>query len=98
MTVPFWKGRVKMEKRRLEKLGIETSLLGFGCMRFPVTAEGKIREPEAEEMMDRAIKAGVNYIDTAYPYHDGQSEPFVGKVMSKYDRNSHWPRSCPAGM
>ena len=90
MTVPFWKGRVKMEKRRLEKLGIETSLLGFGCMRFPVTAEGKIREPEAEEMMDRAIKAGVNYIDTAYPYHDGQSEPFVGKVMSKYDRNSYY--------
>lgn len=90
MTVPFWKGRVKMEKRRLEKLGIETSLLGFGCMRFPVTAEGKIREPEAEEMMDRAIEAGVNYIDTAYPYHDGQSEPFVGKVMSKYDRNSYY--------
>lgn len=79
-----------MEKRRLEKLGIETSLLGFGCMRFPVTAEGKINEPEAERMMDRAIAAGVNYIDTAYPYHNGESEPFVGKVMSKYDRNSYY--------
>ena len=79
-----------MEKRRLEKLGIETSLLGFGCMRFPVTAEGKIHEPEAERMLDRAVQAGVNYIDTAYPYHNGESEPFVGKVMSKYDRNSYY--------
>lgn len=79
-----------MEKRRLEKLGIETSLLGFGCMRFPVTGDGKINEPEAEKMMDRAIEAGVNYIDTAYPYHNGESEPFVGKVMSKYDRDSYY--------
>lgn len=79
-----------MEKRKLERLGIETSLLGFGCMRFPVTAEGKIHEPEAERMLDRAVEAGVNYIDTAYPYHNGESEPFVGKVMSKYDRNSYF--------
>lgn len=77
-----------MEKRKLEKLGIETSLLGFGCMRFPVTAEGKINEPEAERMLDKAIAAGVNYIDTAYPYHGGDSEPFVGKVLKKYDRSS----------
>lgn len=83
-------GNGKMEKRKLEKLGIETSLLGFGCMRFPVTAEGKIDEPEAERMMDRAVEAGVNYIDTAYPYHNGESEPFVGKVMSKYDRDSYY--------
>lgn len=77
-----------MEKRRMEKLGIETSLLGFGCMRFPVTAEGKIDEPAAEKMMDKAIAAGVNYIDTAYPYHSGESETFVGKVLKKYDRSS----------
>ena len=79
-----------MEKRLLEKLGIETSLLGFGCMRFPVTADGKIDEPEAEKMIDRAIASGVNYIDTAYPYHNGDSEPFVGKVLKKYDRNSFY--------
>lgn len=79
-----------MEKRKLEKLGIETSLLGFGCMRFPVTDNGKIDEPLAEQMMDRAIAAGVNYIDTAYPYHDGASETFVGKVLKKYDRNSFY--------
>ena len=79
-----------MEKRKLEKLGIETSLLGFGCMRFPVTAEGKINEPEAERMLDKAIAAGVNYIDTAYPYHGGDSELFVGKALKKYDRNSFY--------
>lgn len=77
-----------MEKRKLEKLGIETSLLGFGCMRFPVTADGKIDRPEAERMVDRAIAAGVNYIDTAYPYHDGESEIVVGNILQKYDRKS----------
>ncbi len=79
-----------MEKRELKKLGIETSLLGFGCMRFPVTAQGKIDEKEAEAMLDKAIANGVNYIDTAYPYHNGDSEPFVGKVLKKYDRDSFY--------
>lgn len=77
-----------MEKRKLQKLGIETSLLGFGCMRFPVTPDGKIDEAKAEEMLQKGIAQGVNYIDTAYPYHNGESEPFVGKVLKKYDRNS----------
>lgn len=44
-----------MEKRKFEKLGIETSLLGFGCMRFPATPDGKIDEPRAEKLLDRAI-------------------------------------------
>ena len=79
-----------MEKRKLKKLGIETSLLGFGCMRFPVTKDGAIDEPEAERMIDKAIAAGVNYIDTAYPYHGGESEPFVGKVLKKYPRDSFY--------
>ena len=77
-----------MEKRKLENLGIETSLLGFGCMRFPVCADGKINEPEAERMLDKAIAEGVNYIDTAYPYHEGQSEIVVGKILKKYERSS----------
>ena len=84
------KRRTDMEKRKFEKLGIETSLLGFGCMRFPATPDGKIDEPRAEKLLDRAIAAGVNYIDTAYPYHNGDSEPFVGKVLQKYDRNSFY--------
>lgn len=79
-----------MEKRKMEKLGVETSLLGFGCMRFPVTKDGRIDEPEAERMLDKAIASGVNYIDTAYPYHNGDSEPFVGRVLKKYDRSSFY--------
>jgi predicted aldo/keto reductase-like oxidoreductase len=75
-----------MIKRTFENLGVETSLLGFGCMRFPMV-DNKIDEPEAEKMIDYAIENGVNYIDTAYPYHDGDSEPFVGKVLKKYDRS-----------
>lgn len=79
-----------MEKRSMEKLGVATSLLGFGCMRFPVDEEGRIDEVRAEEMLDRAISAGVNYIDTAYPYHDKASEPFVGRVLKKYKRDSFY--------
>lgn len=86
----FDKGENDMEKRKLQNLGIETSLLGFGCMRFPKTADGKINEPEAARMIDKAIAGGVNYIDTAYPYHEGNSEIVVGKVLKKYDRNSYY--------
>ena len=81
---------LQMEKRLLKKYGIETSLLGFGCMRFPITSEGKINEPLAEEMIKKAMAQGVNYIDTAYPYHNGESEPFVGKVLSKVPRDSFY--------
>lgn len=79
-----------MEKRRLPKLGIETSLLGFGCMRFPLLPDGHIDEAQAEAMLDKALQSGVNYIDTAYPYHNGDSEPFVGRVLDKYDRQSYY--------
>lgn len=79
-----------MEKREMKKLGVETSLLGFGCMRFPTTAEGKIDEARAEKMLDMAYESGVNYFDTAYPYHAGASEPFVGKVLNKYDRDTYY--------
>ncbi|MDY0287597.1 MAG: aldo/keto reductase [Sphaerochaeta sp.] len=77
-----------METRTFEETGITTSLLGFGAMRLPLTQEGTIDEGKAEEMMDLAIRNGVNYIDTAYPYHGGKSEAFVGKVLKKYPRKS----------
>lgn len=79
-----------MEKRCMEKLGISPSLLGFGCMRFPVTEDGKIDEEKAEKMLDLAMEKGVTYYDTAYPYHGGDSEPFVGRVLNKYDRSSYF--------
>ena len=51
-----------MEKREMKKLGVTASLLGFGCMRFPTTPEGKIDEPRAEKMLDMAYQAGVLHI------------------------------------
>ncbi len=79
-----------MEKRKMENLGAEVSLLGFGCMRFPTTKEGEIDEALAEQMIQRAVSEGVNYIDTAYPYHNGKSESFLGRALKKYDRGSFY--------
>ena len=69
-----------MRYRKLGKINEEVSILGFGCMRFP-QKDGKINETESLEMIRYAIDNGVNYIDTAYPYHDGESEIFVGKAL-----------------
>lgn len=77
-----------MEYRTFDNLGVTSSLLGFGCMRFPLNDDGSINEIEAEKMIDLAVSNGVNYIDTAYPYHKGDSEPFVGRVLKKYPRDS----------
>ncbi len=78
-----------MQKRKFENLGVEASVLGFGCMRFP-TVDGKIDEVESEKLIDKAMQAGVTYYDTAYPYHGGESEPFLGKALKKYDRASYY--------
>ena len=77
-----------MEYVKLEKLGEEVSRLGFGCMRFPTTPEGTIDEPRAMAMLDTAYKAGVNYFDTAYFYHNKTSEAFVGRALARYPRES----------
>lgn len=78
-----------MEKRAFDNLGISTSLLGFGCMRLP-EKDGKIDEEYAEKIIDKAYAQGVTYFDTAYPYHNGASEPFVGRVLDKYPRDSYY--------
>lgn len=79
-----------MDKRIMGRNQESVSLLGFGCMRFPLTADGKIDEVMSEKLLDTAYAAGVNYFDTAWPYHDGTSEPFVGRILNKYPRDSYY--------
>lgn len=79
-----------MEMRTFAKTGEKISLLGFGCMRFPVV-DGKVEEIDkerAQEMIDYAFERGVNYFDTAYPYHNGASERFIGEALSRRPRDS----------
>ena len=70
-----------MQYRKFVKLDWETSVLGFGCMRLPVSEDGSIDAPQASEMLHYAIDNGLNYVDTAYFYHNYTSEAFVGQAL-----------------
>ena len=69
-----------------EACGERLSRLGFGCMRLPLTAGNGIDETELRRMTDFAIENGVNYFDTAWPYHGGLSEIAVGKALARHPR------------
>ena len=84
-----------MKYRTLGKSGVEVSVLGFGCMRLPIQGgaqsaadifnpEKLIDVNEATRMIEYAVNQGVNYFDTAYGYHGGQSETFLGKAIAPY--------------
>ena len=71
---------------------ISLSALGFGAMRLPV-ADGNyamIDESATADMIEYAIKNGINYFDTAWGYHDGNSEIVMGKLLSQYPRDSYY--------
>jgi len=70
-----------MQYRTFKKIGEQVSLLGMGAMRLPETKDGKIDEKEAIDIIRSAIDSGVNYVDTAYTYHGGNSEVIVGKAL-----------------
>lgn len=69
---------------------LKLSALGMGNMRLPVINgnENEIDVANAAEMIDYAMKSGINYYDTAYGYHGGNSESVVGELLKKYDRSS----------
>ncbi|HXX34024.1 MAG TPA: aldo/keto reductase [Thermodesulfobacteriota bacterium] len=78
--------------RKLGKANLTVSILGFGCMRLPIKngsgnsadrldSNKGIDEEETIKMIRYAIDQGVNYFDTAYPYHNGKSEPLLGKAV-----------------
>ncbi|MBR3286681.1 MAG: aldo/keto reductase [Bacteroidales bacterium] len=71
--------------------GERLSKLGFGAMRLPLLADGyTIDEPRLAGMLDYAMSHGINYYDTAYPYHDGLSETVLCRLLKKYPRSSYF--------
>ena len=67
--------------RKMPKTQDELSILGFGCMRLP-QKDGRIDEERAAQQIRHSIDHGVNYLDTAWRYHGGESEPFVGRTLT----------------
>lgn len=72
--------------------GLKLSALGMGNMRLPVLDgnDSKIDVDQAREMIAYCMEAGINYYDTAFGYHGGQSELVVGELLKNYDRNSFY--------
>ncbi len=79
----------QVTRRPYKNTGATLPLLGFGLMRLPQKDE-KIDYPAAEAMVATAMNAGCNYFDTAYMYHGGESEKFVGQILAKYPRDSYY--------
>lgn len=69
---------------------IKLSALGFGTMRLPLNPDKSIDEPQTFEMTDYALAHGVNYFDTAYPYHASKSEIVIGKALARHPRDSFY--------
>lgn len=79
-----------MDWRYYKKTEQRLSLLGLGCMRFPLVAgTNEIDEEKAQEIVDYAYINGVKYFDTAYNYHHGKSEEFTGRALKKFPRGDY---------
>ncbi|MBR6473736.1 MAG: aldo/keto reductase [Firmicutes bacterium] len=69
---------------------LDISMLSFGLMRLPINEDKSINEELTAEMVDYAIRHGVNYFDTAWPYHGGMSEKVIGRILKNYPRESFY--------
>lgn len=78
-----------MDRKLIESLDVNFPKLGFGCMRFPVK-DGKIDFDQARELIRHAMDRGLNYFDTAYNYHNGESQEFLGNVLQEFKRESYY--------
>lgn len=88
-----------MQYRQLGNTGIKLSALGFGTMRLPVNEDKTINENQAIDILRTGIDGGINYIDTAYLYHEGQSETVVGKALRDgYRDKVYLADKCPVWM
>ena len=80
----------KIIRKKVEQWGgIEIGRLGFGAMRLPTGDDRQIDKAKAAALIHRAVEAGVNYFDSAYLYHGGESERFLGETLSDYPRESY---------
>ena len=66
------------------------SLLGFGAMRLPLNDDGSVDAATTKRMVELSIEKGVNFFDTAYPYHNGESERIMGDILENFPRNSYY--------
>ena len=91
-----------MKRRSLPKHPeVSLPVLGFGCMRLPIVGrdQNHVDEPRAASLIESAIGRGVTYLDTAYPYHGGNSERFVGRFLEgglreRVQLATKLPRGC----
>ena len=78
-----------MERRTTPKWKATPALLGFGVMRLPLSSDGTIDREQSDAMLTLAYESGVTYFDTAYTYHHGEGEPYLGTFLTRYPRSSY---------
>jgi predicted aldo/keto reductase-like oxidoreductase len=89
-----------MKHRKLGKTGLTVFPLGFGCMRLPTLKPGEpaIDREKAISLIRKGIDSGINYVDTAYPYHGKESEIVVGLALKDgYREKVMLATKCPVG-
>ncbi len=87
-----------MQYRDFGNSGVKVSALGFGAMRLPqerIKGKSQIKQEKSVEIMQRAFELGVNYVDTAYNYNEGESELAVGKALKGWRERVYLSTKMP---